>query len=341
MRATLAPDSAVLRHAARVAVLVAGSDLVVRLAGIDRGYWVSLTVLVVLRPDFSATLQRSVMRTAGTIVGLLIASELVRVLPGGGWWQVGLIAALAFAMRLAGPGNVALSAVALSGLVVVLLEINGVPAAQTVLDRALATLSGGALAVVASLALPAWERQYLPGRLGALLEAYRDYLLAVADLDADRATMQRARAAARLARTNAQASLDRAQAEPVAAQAEIELGRGGARAHAPVRARRAGRGRPAGPDARCRRAARAGRVPHRSRRRPWPSPGRWCCVTPSRPRADRCVRCRSSWPSRCRPTRPAPEGSESALTLVDATDRITNSLDTLLDELRRQARQAA
>ena len=270
VRSSLAPDSAVLRHATRVAVLVAGSDLVVRLAGIDRGYWVSLTVLVVLRPDFGATLQRSVMRTVGTVVGLVIASELVRVLPGGGWWTVGLIALLAFGMRLAGPGNVALSAVALSGLVVVLLEINGVPASQTVVDRALATLAGGALAVVAALALPAWERQYVPGRLAALLGAYRDYVLAVADLDADRATMQRTRAAARLARTNAQASLDRAQAEPVKAQAQIELGRGRAGPHAPLHPRHAGRRRPTHPGPRRRGPTRAGRVPDRGR----PGPGR-------------------------------------------------------------------
>ena len=45
VRANLTPDSAVLRHAVRAALLVAGSDLVVRLAGFGRGYWVSLTVL--------------------------------------------------------------------------------------------------------------------------------------------------------------------------------------------------------------------------------------------------------------------------------------------------------
>ncbi len=335
VRSSLAPDSAVLRHAVRVAILVAGSDLVVRILHIDRGYWVSLTVLVVLRPDFGATLQRSVMRTAGTIVGLLVTSEVVRILPGGGWWQVVLIGLLAFGMRLAGPGNVALSAVALSGLVVVLLEINGVPAHQTVLDRALATLAGGALAVVASVALPAWERQYVPVRLAALLGAYRDYVLAVADLSADRATMQRARAAARLARTNAQASLDRAQAEPVGAQAEIELGRAVlAHTHRFIHAtlavdalripiREAG-GLPvlaaflnaAGHALAAAQAVVEGRPD---------STG----AAPLRPLQERLVDSLAADPD-------GAGGVDSLVTLVDATDRITNSLDTLLDELRRQ-----
>ena len=91
LRANLTPDSAIVRHAVRVAVLVAGSDLVVRLAGFDRGYWVPLTVLVVLRPDFAATLQRSVLRTVGTVAGLLAATALVHWTPGGDWWQVSLV----------------------------------------------------------------------------------------------------------------------------------------------------------------------------------------------------------------------------------------------------------
>jgi uncharacterized membrane protein YccC len=339
LRSSLAPDSAVLRHATRVAVLVAGSDLVVRLLHLDRGYWVSLTVLVVLRPDFGATLQRSVMRTVGTIVGLLVSSEIVRFLPGGGWWQIALIALLVFGMRLAGPGNIALSAVALSGLVVVLLEINGVPAHQTVLDRALATLAGGALAVVASVALPAWERRYVPERLAALLDAYRDYVLAVADLGADRATMHRTRAAARVARTNAQASVDRAQAEPVGAEAEIELGRAVlAHTHRFIHAALA-------VDALRVPIREAGGLPELAEfltaagqalaaaqalveGRPEPSG-----AAPLRPLQERVVDALAADPD-------GTGGVESLVTLVDATDRLTNSLDTLLDELRRQTASA-
>ncbi|HEX3335539.1 MAG TPA: FUSC family protein, partial [Jatrophihabitans sp.] len=203
LRANLTPDSTVLLHAARLAALVAASDLVVRAAGVDHGYWVPLTILVVLRPDFGATLQRAVLRTIGTVIGLLVATALVHWVPGGDWWQIALIAMFAFGMRLAGPGNVGLTAVGLSGLVVVLLEINGIPAHTTLVSRSLSTLVGGALAILAALALPTWERRYVPGRLAALLAAYREYLLAVADPTTDNATRQRARAAARLARTNA------------------------------------------------------------------------------------------------------------------------------------------
>lgn len=226
VRANLSPDSSVVRHAVRVSLLVGGADLVTRLVGFDRGYWISLTVLVVLRPDFATTLQRSVMRTLGTVVGLFAATELVHLVPGGQWWNVALIFVFAFGMRVAGPGNVGLSAVSLSALVVVLLAINGVAPHATLVDRSWSTLIGGALAVLASLVLlPSWARDELAVRLGRLLAAYRRYLLAVADPAGNRPALQSARAAARRARTDAQASLDRAGAEPVPAQAQIELGR--------------------------------------------------------------------------------------------------------------------
>ncbi|MDT4945617.1 MAG: hypothetical protein QOH14_2350, partial [Pseudonocardiales bacterium] len=85
LRANLTPDSAVLRHAVRVAVLVSASDLIVRLAGVGRGYWIPLTVLVVLRPDFASTFQRAAMRVVGTIAGLVLATALVHWVPGGEW----------------------------------------------------------------------------------------------------------------------------------------------------------------------------------------------------------------------------------------------------------------
>jgi uncharacterized membrane protein YccC len=335
LRANLNVQSAVLRHAVRVALLVAGSDLVVRVADVSRGYWVPLTVLVVLRPDFGATLQRSVMRTLGTVVGLLLATVLVHWVPGGDWWQIALIAAFVFGMRLAGPGNLALLAISLAGLVVVLLEINGVPAHTTLVARSIATVVGGALAVLAALALPAWERQYVPARLVELLDAYREYLQVVADLSSQRNTLQRARTACRLARTNAQTSVDRAQIEPVRGGAEVDLGRAVlAHTHRFIHAMLSVEAlrpplRDAGgvPEleaflAEAGDVLRAARTAIRSDE--IPAPG-----SDLRLRQERLAQLLSADPGRA-------GGLEVVATLVEATDRVTNSLDTLVEELRRQ-----
>ena len=338
LRANLTLRSSILRHAIRLAVLVAGADAVVRSAGVNRGYWVPLTLLVVMRPDFASTWQRAAMRAAGTVVGLLLATELVHLLPAGAWWRVGLVLVLAFGMRLAGPGNIALSAVCLSGLVVVLLQVQGVPARAAVASRAVDTLTGGALAVVAvAVLLPAWERRFVPGRLGDLLAAYRRYLEVVADLGAGRDVLQRARAACRLARSNAQSSVDRVATEPVEGEREVELG-GAVLAHThrfvsavlsldalrvPLR--------------------EAGGVPELAAfleaagealdaARSAVDTG----VAPSSP-----GRLRSMQEELREAVDPAGPGGArleagTAGAVVEATDRVANSLDTLLAELRRQ-----
>jgi uncharacterized membrane protein YccC len=335
LRANLTLDSAIMRHALRLSALLAASDLVVRLADVQRGYWVSLTLLVVLRPDFATTLQRSVMRVVGTVVGLLLATALVHWIPGGEWWRVVLIAVLAFGMRLAGPGNIALTATCLSGLVVVLLEINGVPAHTTVQSRAVATLAGGGLALLAAVALPNWERRFIPARLAELVEAYRRYLAVVADLSADRVTLHRARAACRLARSNAQASVDRAASEPVHGQAAVELGRAVlSHTHRFIHAVL---------------SIDAVRLPLRE------AGGSTALAVFLHDAAERLELARTALstgepPATVPSLRPNHQqlaaellgdpaevgGIETATTLVDATDRITNSLDTLLAELRRQ-----
>jgi uncharacterized membrane protein YccC len=226
LRANLRPDSEALRHALRTAVMVAGSDLVVRAAGFTHGYWVSLTVLVVLRPDFASTFQRAVLRVIGTVIGLVVATELLQWIPGGTWYLIALVALAYFGVRLAGPGNVGLTAVSLSALVVMLLALNGVAPLETLVDRSVATLVGGALALTAALLAPVWERDRVAGRLADLVAAYRHYLETLRRTDTTADDRQRARAGARLARTNALASLERARAEPVVSRSAVELAEG-------------------------------------------------------------------------------------------------------------------
>ena len=335
LRANLTPSSAVLRHAVRLGVLVSVSDLVVRLSGSDRGYWVPLTALVVLRPDFASTFQRSSMRVIGTIVGLLVATALVHWIPGGEAYEIALVGLFFFGMRLAGPNNLALSAAGLAALVVVLLELYGIPAHTTMRLRAEDTLLGGGLALVAILIAPVWERELVPARLGELLAAYRNYLAAVADPNSDAATRQRAGAACRSARMNARASVDRARAEPVRGAAAVELGEATlvhthrfVHAMLTVDAVRAAvrdggglaeldelMGLAALTLSIAEQAVRSGRPPR---------------STPDLRTAQRAVVAALAQ----RPERVG--GADNAAALTDATDRVANSLDTLHAELRRQ-----
>jgi hypothetical protein len=238
-------------------------------------------------------------------------------------------------MRLSGPGNLGLTAACLAGLVVVLLEIRGVAAHTTIESRTWATLGGGALAVLAALALPAWERRFVPSRLAELLDAYRRYAVAVADLDTTPAQLQRARAACRLARSNAQASVARARSEPVRAAAEIDLGRAVlAHTHRFIHAMLAVDAvrvqvRAAGGAARC--------APFFAQVDKALADARTAIATNTRPDQPTQLRPAQDQLAAALLAQPWTGGGlEAVTTLVDATERITNSIDTLLAELRRQ-----
>jgi uncharacterized membrane protein YccC len=323
----------VLRHAVRLALLVGACDLVVRLTDTTRGYWIPMAILVILRPDFATTWQRSYLRVIGTILGLLLATELVHWVPGGHWWRIALIGIFFFAMRLAGPGNVGLSALAVAALIVVLLSLAGVPPHTTLLYRSVDTLIGGALAIVAALFAPVWERERVPERLAELLAAYRSYLEVIIDPVASSGRLQRARAAARLARSNAQGSVDRARTDPVDAQRAVELGDAVlAHTHRFVHGmltvdavRKVLPGLPEGVEffraaeqvlRRCELSVLDGSAPRRHG---------------LRPAQQQLAALLTAHPERA-------GGVAAAGALVTATDRVANSLDTLASELRRQFR---
>ena len=74
LRANLTLNSAVCRHAVRLSLCVAIGDSLARLLPWPRSYWMPMTIAIILKPDFTATFSRGVMRLAGTFVGLVFAT---------------------------------------------------------------------------------------------------------------------------------------------------------------------------------------------------------------------------------------------------------------------------
>src|SRR6266851_567270 len=101
VRAALAPDSAVLRHAARMAVTVSIGAAIAAWLGVARAAWVTVAVVIVLQPDSGSTVRRAVQRVLGTVVGAGLAALLVPVLRSPTLIGVVLfpLSALALALR--------------------------------------------------------------------------------------------------------------------------------------------------------------------------------------------------------------------------------------------------
>jgi uncharacterized membrane protein YccC len=220
--------SAVFRHGVRLAAAVAIAETLSRSLETPRAYWLPMTAVLVLKPEFTVTFTRGLLRIAGTMVGLLLATAMFHFLPTGIGMEVVLIGAFVFLLRWAGPANYGIFGVAVSALVVLMIAITGVSPKNVIWARGLNTISGGTLALIAYSVWPTWERTQVGEVMARLLDSYRVYFAKVVEFLEGREgvspiDLDQLRLASRLARTNALASVDRMQAEPGTLAAEIPL----------------------------------------------------------------------------------------------------------------------
>src|SRR5919106_3164967 len=71
------------RHAVRLGLALSAATAVYRVLPVDRGYWIPITVLFVMRPEAGRTRTRIVQRFLGTVLGLLVLTLLVSLFEPG------------------------------------------------------------------------------------------------------------------------------------------------------------------------------------------------------------------------------------------------------------------
>lgn len=219
LRANLTLKSASCRHALRLSACVAVGGVLSRGLGWRRSYWLPMTVAIVLKPDFTSTFSRGVLRLAGTFAGLGLATLLFHFFHPSTLMQVALVGVFTYGLRYVGPANYGVFVVCISALVVLLVGLTGIAPAQVIPARALNTAVGGLLALFAYWIWPTWERTQIRETFALMLDAYRAYFRAIAETyqQPESSAVSRLNALrmdARLARSNVEASVDRLSAEP-------------------------------------------------------------------------------------------------------------------------------
>ncbi|SNT55735.1 FUSC family protein [Actinacidiphila glaucinigra] len=220
VRCELRWDSPVFRHAIRLAAVATLGYLIAARLPLNHGYWAPIASVMAMRPDFHRTYARVVARLAGTLAGVALATGMVRTLGPDAHVLGGLAvvsAGLSYTLIRTG---YAYSQCFTAAYVVFLLGMGGQAWEQTVPERVVLTLIGGALAMLAYVVFPAWETPRLPNRLADWLAANGRYAAAVLRSYAEptgerRADMRRALLASREARAAWQEAYDQARQEPV------------------------------------------------------------------------------------------------------------------------------
>ena len=219
VRASMGTGSEAGRHALRLAVVAGLAQVIALASGLPHGYWVTLTVLLVLRPDYGSTLYRGLQRAAGTVLGAGLGVATVLLGHFGSAALLTGIGVSMFAAYAVFPVNYLFYSVFLTDFVVVLLALAGLPADQTALDRLAGTVIGTALALTAYILWPTWERTSATDKFGRLITTQSRYMATLLRAYPSPASdeLRQARTlklAARRARIDAETSADRLADEP-------------------------------------------------------------------------------------------------------------------------------
>ena len=182
IRNNLSLRSSSFRHALRLGAATAIAGLAASAFHMVRGYWIPLTVVLVLKPNFGGTLRRSAQRITGTVLGALIAVVLLLVLKDP-WVLLAALAILAFATFTLRNRNYGLFSLALTPTIMLMLDLARPVTVTDNFLRILHTIIGSFLALLCGYFLfPMWESRRLPFHLAKAFRAEAAFLRALVDL---------------------------------------------------------------------------------------------------------------------------------------------------------------
>jgi uncharacterized membrane protein YccC len=147
---------------------------------LSRSYWVVLTVVIILKPDYGSVFARAVQRGVGTVVGAVLGTAILAVVPYGPWLLLpfGVLAAL---LPYARARNFGLVATFLTPLVVLLIDLLNVGGWRLAGVRLLDTVLAAAIVLLFGYApWPSAWQAHLPGQFAETLRtvcAYTDEAL--------------------------------------------------------------------------------------------------------------------------------------------------------------------
>ncbi|MEG3899586.1 MULTISPECIES: FUSC family protein [unclassified Microcoleus] len=228
LRNNLTFNSVIFRHALRLALIVTTAQLVALLLQVPTGYWVTLTAVVALKPNFGGTSQTTVQRVIGTTLGGIFGICLVILIHNPVAILVCLLILLVTAMSVR-TLSYGIFITLLTPVVILLLNMTSKGGWEIGVLRIVDSLIGGILALLGSyLLFPSWERSQLPAQLTTTIRSNLAYFQQVAasyinpEQKCSTETIKNLRHQAALENANAAAAAQRLFSEPRHVQGEVE-----------------------------------------------------------------------------------------------------------------------
>jgi uncharacterized membrane protein YccC len=178
LRDNLTFDSAIFCHAFRLGITLSIGFICYRLTNLPMGYWITLSIMFVLKPNLGGTFVRFFQRVGGTLLGAAIAAILLATIASKPILDIIIILNVFFGVALIAV-NYGSSVVFFSIFVLLIADmtdLNNAMGWQFAMLRILNTLIGAGLAFGTHYLLwPNWERDRLPSQLATALRTAAAY----------------------------------------------------------------------------------------------------------------------------------------------------------------------
>lgn len=166
-------------YAFRVAVGLSLGVFIFKYFQIDHGYWIPLTMMIVIQPYYGATLKKGIERMVGTVGGILVGGGIL-LLPLSHETSIVILVIDSFFVAYFLRNNYKVGVFFVTIMMVLLMQISQQGTWALIGWRIVSTLFGALLALVAGYAFwPKWEKDRFPKLMAEAVLKNKDYLLHV------------------------------------------------------------------------------------------------------------------------------------------------------------------
>lgn len=223
----LSLDSRMFRHSLRFTIAIVFAYLLGIVLDIQNTYWILLTIVVIMRPSYGLTKDRSKDRIIGTLIGAVVAIGIVLVTQNEVVYGILALVSLVLAFSLLQQNYKSAAAFITISIIFVYSFINP-DAFEVIQYRVIDTVIGAVIAVVANyLLFPSWEADNIKAVLTNALSTNKKYLLATQEFYKNPATQKTAYQVARkeafVAISNLNAAFQRLTQDPKSKQKEFQV----------------------------------------------------------------------------------------------------------------------
>ena len=218
--------SAIFKHSLRLALVVMIGFAIGTYFSLQNTYWILLTIIVIMRPNYGLTKQRSKQRIIGTLIGGVIATGIVLIIQNTTVYAILAISSLVLAFSMV-QRNYKTSATFITLSVVFIYALLTPDVISVIQFRIIDTIIGAGLAAIGNLILwPSWEFLGIKTIVGASLKANKEYLLTIQKYYQEKGNLptsyKLSRKAAFLATGNLSMAFQRMTQEPKSKQLHLD-----------------------------------------------------------------------------------------------------------------------